>query len=90
MGPAAYGLQRMPAIKFFSLNVLMWGVTEMCMAACTNFTGLFICRFLLGGFEALLIPAITLVVTMWYRPEEQPKRNAYVILTCTCLQFANN
>ncbi|KAF2636341.1 putative allantoate permease [Massarina eburnea CBS 473.64] len=79
MGPAAYGLQRMPAIKFFALNVLMWGVTEMCMAACSNFAGLFICRFLLGGFEALLIPAITLVVTMWYRPEEQPKRNSIIL-----------
>ncbi|PVI00238.1 putative allantoate permease [Periconia macrospinosa] len=79
MGPAAWGLQYFPAIKFFAFNVLMWGVTAMCMAACTNFAGLFICRFLLGGFEALLIPAITLVVTMWYKPEEQPKRNAIIL-----------
>lgn len=79
MGPAAYCLQRLPAVKFFAANVFMWGVTASCMAACTSFGSLFVCRFLLGGFEALLIPAVTLVVAMWYRPEEQPKRNAIIL-----------
>lgn len=68
---------RVPAVPFFAFNVLCWGILEMCMAACTSFGGLFACRFLLGGFESLLIPAVTLVVSMWYRPEEQPKRNRY-------------
>ncbi|KAI4602258.1 hypothetical protein KJ359_009497 [Pestalotiopsis sp. 9143b] len=68
MGPAAYCLQKVPAATFFSFNVFMWGVCSMCMAACTTFGGLFACRFLLGGFEALLIPAVTLLVSMWYRP----------------------
>lgn len=79
MGPSAYCLQRLPAARFFAANVFMWGVTAMCMSACTSFGGLFVCRFLLGGFEALLIPATTLVVAMWYRPEEQPKRNAIIL-----------
>ncbi|KAJ5724999.1 uncharacterized protein N7483_006356 [Penicillium malachiteum] len=76
MGPSAYLLQKVPAVTHFSLNVFCWGVLEMCMAACTSFGGLFACRFLLGGCESLLIPAVTLVVSMWYRPEEQPKRNS--------------
>uniref|UniRef100_A0A093XJZ5 Putative transporter n=1 Tax=Talaromyces marneffei PM1 TaxID=1077442 RepID=A0A093XJZ5_TALMA len=79
MGPSAYCLQRVPAVKFFALNVFFWGVLEMCMAACTNFAGLFVCRFFLGGCEALLIPAVTLVVSMWYRPEEQPARNSIIL-----------
>lgn len=79
MGPSAYCLQKFPAVKFFSFNVLCWGITECCMAACTNFSSLFVCRFLLGGFEALLIPAVTLVVSMWYRPEEQPRRNSIIL-----------
>ncbi|KAH9902346.1 putative allantoate permease [Xylariomycetidae sp. FL2044] len=79
MGPAAYCLQRMPAVAFFSFNVLCWGICSMSMAACTSFGGLFTCRFLLGGFEALLIPAVTLLVAMWYRPEEQPKRNSIIL-----------
>lgn len=79
MGPSAYFLQRLPAVTYFSFNVLCWGITEMCMAACTSFGGLFACRLLLGGFEALLIPAVTLIVSMWYRPEEQPKRNSIIL-----------
>ncbi|KAL2784277.1 major facilitator superfamily domain-containing protein [Aspergillus keveii] len=79
MGPSAYCLQRLPSVAYFSFNVLCWGILEMCMAACTSFGGLFVCRFLLGGFEALLIPAVTLVVSMWYRPEEQPKRNSIIL-----------
>lgn len=70
---------RVPAVKFFAVNVFFWGVLEMCMAACTNFAGLFVCRFFLGGCEALLIPAVTLVVSMWYRPEEQPARNSIIL-----------
>lgn len=49
------------------------------MAACHNFTTLFVCRFFLGGFEALVIPAVTLLVSMHYRPEEQPQRNAIIL-----------
>lgn len=79
MGPSAYCLQKMPAVTFFSVNVLCWGIVEMCMAACTDFSSLFVCRFLLGGFEALLIPAVTLIVSMWYRPEEQPTRNSIIL-----------
>ena len=70
--------KRVPAVPFFAFNVLCWGILEMSMAACKGFGGLFACRFLLGGCEALLIPAVTLVVSMWYRPEEQPKRNRFV------------
>ncbi|KAF9247583.1 hypothetical protein DTO013E5_4687 [Penicillium roqueforti] len=79
MGPLAFCLQKVPAVPFFAFNVLCWGVLEMCMAACTSFGGLFVCRFLLGGCESLLIPAVTLVVSMWYRPEEQPKRNSIIL-----------
>ncbi|KAH8881764.1 putative allantoate permease [Thozetella sp. PMI_491] len=79
MGPSAYCLQKLPAVKFFAFNVLCWGILECCMAACTDFASLFVCRFLLGGFEALLIPAVTLVVSMWYRPEEQPRRNSIIL-----------
>jgi MFS family permease len=66
---------RFPAVDFFAVNVFFWGVAALCMATCTTFRGFFVCRFLLGGFEALLIPTITMLISMWYRPEEQPKRN---------------
>ncbi|RDW65332.1 putative allantoate permease-2 [Coleophoma crateriformis] len=79
MGPSAYMLQHFPPVNYFAFNVLCWGVLEMSMAACTGFGGLFVCRFLLGGFEALLIPATTMLVAMWYKPNEQPARNAIIL-----------
>jgi MFS transporter, ACS family, allantoate permease len=78
-GLSALTMSRFPVVTFFSLNVFCWGVAEICMAAAHNFTTLFVCRFFLGGFEALVIPATTLLVAMWYRPEEQPKRNAIIL-----------
>jgi MFS family permease len=79
MGPSAYCLHIFPPVHFFAFNVLCWGILEMCMAATTSFGGLFVCRFLLGGFEALLIPAVTLLNAMWYKPAEQPARNAIIL-----------
>lgn len=64
---------------YFSFAVLCWGVLACCMAACSSFAPMFVCRLLLGGFEALLIPAVTLIVSMWYRPEEQPRRNSIIL-----------
>lgn len=79
MGPSAYLVQRLPAVTYFSGAVLAWGVLACCMAACRSFAPMFVCRLLLGGFEALLIPAVTLIVSMWYRPEEQPRRNSIIL-----------
>lgn len=64
---------------YFSVAVLCWGILACCMAACSSFGPMFACRFLLGGFEALLIPAVTLIVSMWYTPEEQPRRNSIIL-----------
>ncbi|KAJ5886987.1 uncharacterized protein N7473_009661 [Penicillium subrubescens] len=46
----------------------------MCHAACDNFTGLMITRFLLGAFEAAVAPGFSLVTGMWYTRREQPLR----------------
>ncbi|KAK2777485.1 allantoate permease [Colletotrichum kahawae] len=79
MGPSAYFIQRLSAVVYFSFAVLCWGVLACSMAACHSIGALFACRFLLGGFEALLIPAVTLITSMWYRPEEQPRRNSIIL-----------
>lgn len=47
------------------------------MAACHNFTGLAVIRFLLGVFEAALLPCMLVINSMWYRREEQPLRTAF-------------
>ncbi|CAG8902516.1 unnamed protein product [Penicillium egyptiacum] len=46
------------------------------MAACHNFAGLAAICFLLGAFEASILPCLILVNSRWYRREEQPLRTA--------------
>ena len=35
-------------------------------------------RFLMGSFEAIIVPGISVLIAGWYRKEEQPPRNALV------------
>ena len=44
------------------------------MAAVHNASGLLICRFLLGLFEAGLFPGIIYYTSLWYRRKEQAFR----------------
>ncbi|KAH0284059.1 hypothetical protein KCU62_g8557, partial [Aureobasidium sp. EXF-3399] len=46
------------------------------MAACSNFAGLATVRFLLGVFEAGILPALLLVNSLWYTKREQLLRTA--------------
>ncbi|GCB21152.1 uncharacterized transporter C417.10 [Aspergillus awamori] len=49
--PASYIAQRLPIGTVVSSFVIAWGSILMITASCNNFTGLAICRFLLGCFE---------------------------------------
>lgn len=42
--------------------------------ACKNFAGIAVNRFLLGCFEAVVNPGFVLVLSMWWRQDEQPMR----------------
>lgn len=60
--PASYIAQRLPTGKVISVCIVCWGATLMLTAACTNFTGLAICRFLLGCFESVITPTFMMIV----------------------------
>jgi MFS family permease len=53
----------------------------MITASDSNFTGLAICRFLLGVFEAPITPCFMMIIGMWYTREEQPFR-AGIFYSC--------
>lgn len=72
--PASYLTQRLPTGTVVSSFVIIWGAILCLTAACHNFTGLAICRFLLGTFEAVITPAFMLIVSQWFRRETQPSR----------------
>lgn len=42
-------------------NMISWSIVTACTGAATNFTGLIICRILLGAFEATILPSFVLI-----------------------------
>ncbi|KAK8071690.1 major facilitator superfamily transporter [Apiospora saccharicola] len=75
--PQNYIIARVPVAKYLSFSIVAWSVVLACHAACRNFTGLVICRTLLGIFESACQPAFVVLSSMWYRREEQSARVTY-------------
>lgn len=71
--PSGYIAQKFPTGTVIGIFTMVWGAILMLTAACHNFTGLAICRFFLGIFEAPITPCFMLIVGMWYT-KEQPAR----------------
>ncbi|EJT98403.1 MFS general substrate transporter [Dacryopinax primogenitus] len=67
-------LQRLPLAKFTAFNIVVWGIVLACMAGTTNFAGLMVVRFFLGVFEASVSPGFALLMSQWYRVNEQGVR----------------
>ncbi|CZT25046.1 related to allantoate permease [Ramularia collo-cygni] len=72
--PASYIAQKFPTGKVVSICIITWGSVLMLTAACHNFTGLAICRFLLGCFESVITPTFMMIVGQWYQRNEQSSR----------------
>ncbi|KAI4868448.1 MFS general substrate transporter [Hypoxylon rubiginosum] len=72
--PAGYLLQRLPVGKFIGSSVLAWGLLTIVTPACKSFAGLAVNRFFLGCCEAAVNPGFVLVLSMWWRQDEQPMR----------------
>ena len=76
--PTQYLAQRISRLgKYLGANVMLWGVVLASMAACSSYAGLMICRALLGVFEAPVAPILVLIISMWYKKEEQGRRVSY-------------
>ncbi|KAL2850245.1 major facilitator superfamily domain-containing protein [Aspergillus pseudoustus] len=75
--PNMWLISRYPLGKYMGICVFAWGGCVACMAACHNFGGLAAIRFLLGMFEASILPCLILANSRWYRREEQPLRTAF-------------
>ncbi|KAL7412202.1 major facilitator superfamily domain-containing protein [Mrakia frigida] len=69
--PQNYLLQRLPVAKWFSFNIVSWGIVVAASAAANNFAGLVVLRTLLGVFECSIQPTFIILTSMWYEKEEQ-------------------
>nr|XP_018266694.1 uncharacterized protein I303_00669 [Kwoniella dejecticola CBS 10117]OBR88852.1 hypothetical protein I303_00669 [Kwoniella dejecticola CBS 10117] len=83
--PALFAMQKYPAGRVVAGCVTVWGVVSLCIAACSNFAGLAVCRFVLGLFEALTFPGFSLIVSSWYTRKEQVVRTALIYSTLSSL-----
>lgn len=63
--PWTYLAQKTRMAKVVAGCIIAWGAILMVTAASHNFTGLAICRFLLGVFEAPITPCFMLIISMW-------------------------
>ncbi|KAF9460349.1 allantoate permease [Collybia nuda] len=61
---------------FVPFIVTCWGITLASMAAASNFKGLLIARFFLGGLETSITASFILIGQIWYRRQEQGFRLA--------------
>lgn len=73
---SSYLIVRVPARTLMTFLVFAWGCSAACMAAATNYQGIYVTRFLLGLFEAGCLPLFSIITAQWYRRSEQPLRVA--------------
>ncbi|KAI5919037.1 putative allantoate permease [Camillea tinctor] len=76
--PTLYLLQRFPTGKYLAVNITLWGIVELCHAACKDPASLLVCRFLLGMSQCCDLPAMIIIATMWWKKSEQPIRNSMI------------
>src|SRR5271156_815939 len=54
--PATLLAQKYPVSKVCGILVTLWGICEICTAACTSFPGILLQRFFLGLLESGVAP----------------------------------
>lgn len=72
--PTTVLVARLPTGKYLTVNTLFWGLVVAFTAACHNFGGLLVTRFLLGVAEATITPGFMFLTSTWYTRDEMPTR----------------
>ncbi|EJT96987.1 MFS general substrate transporter [Dacryopinax primogenitus] len=74
--PTQYIAQRLPIAKYLGCNVVVWGAIVMLHAVAPYFGPFFALRFILGMLESCVAPILILIISMFYRKNEQASRIA--------------
>ncbi|KAG2170643.1 hypothetical protein JADG_010382 [Aureobasidium aubasidani] len=72
--PSNMILKRITPRVWLSFLLFGCGLMAICQGVTGSFGGLVACRFVLGIFEAGISPGSILLITMYYRREELPRR----------------
>ncbi|KAH9938379.1 MFS general substrate transporter [Fomitopsis serialis] len=74
--PTMYISQRTRLGKYLGGNILLWGAIMMLHAIPKSFAPFFVLRLLLGALESCVAPILILIVSMFYKKDEQASRIA--------------
>ena len=61
---SSYALIALPVKYWVLFNFISWSIVTIATAAAHNFTGLVVCRLLLGAFEATILPSFVFITQM--------------------------
>ncbi len=64
--PSNVMLKRIGAKKTLGRIMLLWGIAGCCMALVRTPLQFYVCRFLLGAFEAGFVPGAIYLISCWY------------------------
>ncbi|KAH9947275.1 MFS general substrate transporter [Amylocystis lapponica] len=83
--PTVYISQKLRVAKYLGINVIVWGIILMLHSVATSFGGFFALRFLLGMCESCVAPILILIISMFYKKDEQAARISwfYVMVSLT-------
>ncbi|KAI5451875.1 hypothetical protein NCC49_001177 [Naganishia albida] len=73
---SSYLIVRVPSRPLMAILVLGWGAACIGMGFSKSYATLCATRFLLGLFEAAVLPLFSIITSQWYRRSEQPLRVA--------------
>ncbi|KAM5532434.1 hypothetical protein V8D89_013928 [Ganoderma adspersum] len=72
--PTVYISQKLRVAKYLGANIIVWGIILMCHAGASSFGAFFALRFLLGMCESCVAPILILIISMFYKKNEQATR----------------
>lgn len=75
--PTVYISQQLRVAKYLGANIIIWGAVLMLHAVGTSFGAFFALRFLLGMCESCVAPILILIISMFYKKNEQGTRIAW-------------
>ncbi|KAI0347077.1 MFS general substrate transporter [Trametopsis cervina] len=72
--PTTYISQRLRLGKYLGANIVVWGIVMMLHSVPQTFGPFFTLRLILGMLESCVAPILILIISMFYRKNEQGKR----------------
>ncbi|KAF5332072.1 hypothetical protein D9758_016260 [Tetrapyrgos nigripes] len=78
--PTVYISQKTRIAKYLGVNIVVWGTILMLHAVASSFGAFFVLRFLLGMCESCVAPILVIIISMFYKKDEQATRISWYIV----------